>query len=345
MLQKKKKRKKRATMEILLWLCLSHLWVCQVLSSPVRCQINQPQLQDVEHLSGYTDAQSTFIQQVSDYRKASVMDDVLAALLSLGSISDPMEAQRVYLEIQGLILGSGKNYSGKVSPPAKASGTAASLPGSEEGSGEVSPPAKASGTAASLPGSEEGSGEVSPPAKASGAAASLPGSEEGSGEVSPPAKASGAVASLPGSEEGSGEVSPPAEASRAAVSLPGSEEGSGEVSPPAEASRAAVSLPGSEEGSGEVSPPAENPPEKDSSGGVNLPAKAGKAVPSQPGSKKGSSGEVGSYGKVSPPADPEQLRLLESEVECEGFTAVNAAGHVSQDEAFSHVVPQEFLST
>ncbi|KAL7862599.1 hypothetical protein SRHO_G00115830 [Serrasalmus rhombeus] len=54
-----------------------------------------------------------------------------------------------------------------------------------------------------------------------------------------------------------------------------------------------------------------------------------------------------SLGSISDPmeAQREQLWLLESEVECEGFTAVNAAGHVSQDEAFSHVVAQELLST
>ncbi|KAL7885438.1 hypothetical protein AOLI_G00057330 [Acnodon oligacanthus] len=160
-------------MEILLWLCLSHVWVCRVLSSPVRCQINQAQLQDVEHLSGSTDTH--LLDKGCKDRKTSVIEEVLAALLSLGSISDSMEAQRVYLETQGLIPSSGK-----VSPPAKAS-EATSQPGCGEGSsGEVSSPAKAGEAGVSQPGSEKASSrEVGTPAEAT---VSQPGSERGSSE-------------------------------------------------------------------------------------------------------------------------------------------------------------------
>ncbi|KAL7885436.1 hypothetical protein AOLI_G00057310 [Acnodon oligacanthus] len=160
-------------MEILLWLCLSHVWVCRVLSSPVRCQINQAQLQDVEHLSGSTDTH--LLDKGCNDRKTSVIEEVLAALLSLGSISDSMEAQRVYLETEGLVPSSGKNDSGKVSSPTKASEAAASQLGSKERSGEVSPPAEAG---MSQTESEKASPrEVSAPAEAT---ALQPGSERGS---------------------------------------------------------------------------------------------------------------------------------------------------------------------
>ncbi|KAL7885437.1 hypothetical protein AOLI_G00057320 [Acnodon oligacanthus] len=184
-------------MEILLWLCLSHVWVCRVLSSPVRCQINQAQLQDVEHLSGSTDTH--LLDKGCNDRKTSVIEEVLAALLSLGSISDSMEAQRAYLETEGLIPSSGKNDSGKVSPPAKASEAIPWQPGCGEGSsGEVSSPTKASEAAASQLGSKERSGEVSPPAEAG---MSQTESEKASPrEVSAPAEA---TALQPGSERGS----------------------------------------------------------------------------------------------------------------------------------------------